>query len=107
MKFTVEFDVPDGTTIRVNPADFRDEMGRLPPGDAFVPPFADELIPIPEAIPDPTPFRGAAQNPSYSVCPVHRVPWKLVPAGISKKSGKPYGAFSACPERGCDQRPAA
>jgi len=42
---------------------------------------------------------------SAGVCPVHRVPWKMVPAGISKKNGQPYEAFIACPERGCTQRP--
>lgn len=78
---------------------------------AYVPPFADELVPLPEgAIPlpgdpvQPTAFRGAAmQNPN--VCPVHLVAWKEVPAGVSKKSGKSYSAFRACPTQGCDQRP--
>lgn len=50
----------------------------------------------------PQPVAAPAQ---FGVCPVHHVPWKTVPAGISKKSGKPYEAFLACPERGCDQRP--
>jgi hypothetical protein len=46
-------------------------------------------------------------NPvSAGNCSVHRIPWKIVPAGISKKTNKPYDAFLACPERGCDQRPA-
>lgn len=78
---------------------------------AYVPPFADELVPLPEgAIPlpgdpvQPVAFRGAAmQNPN--VCPVHLVAWKEVPAGVSKKSGKSYSAFRACPTQGCDQRP--
>lgn len=26
---------------------------------------------------------------------------KLIPAGISKKTNKPYQAFYACPDRGC------
>jgi hypothetical protein len=38
-------------------------------------------------------------------CPIHNQPWKLVPGGISKKTGNPYSAFSACPVQGCDQRP--
>lgn len=38
-------------------------------------------------------------------CPVHSKPWKFVPAGTSPRTGKPYEAFWACPERGCDQRP--
>jgi hypothetical protein len=39
------------------------------------------------------------------VCPIHGTPWKVVPAGISKKSGKPYESFRACSTAGCDQRP--
>lgn len=42
---------------------------------------------------------------TYGQCPVHHQPWKFVPAGISKKNGKAYSAFYACPEMGCDQRP--
>jgi len=37
-------------------------------------------------------------------CPVHGS-GKLVPAGISKKSGKPYGAFLACTDRDCTEKP--
>jgi hypothetical protein len=40
-------------------------------------------------------------------CPVHRVPWKTVPAGTSKKTGKPYGAFLVCSVQGCEERPRA
>ncbi len=39
------------------------------------------------------------------VCPIHGTPWKTVPAGVSKKTGKPYDAFQACSTQGCDQRP--
>lgn len=39
------------------------------------------------------------------VCPIHNVPWKVVPAGVSKKTGKEYAAFQACSVSGCDQRP--
>ena len=39
------------------------------------------------------------------VCPDHLQPWRLVPAGTSKTSGKNYDAFWACPERGCKCRP--
>lgn len=41
------------------------------------------------------------------VCPDHAQPWKLVPAGVSKTSGKAYDAFWTCPERGCKARPSA
>jgi hypothetical protein len=43
--------------------------------------------------------------PQGGVCPIHNVPWKVVPAGVSKKTGKPYDAFQACSVSGCDQRP--
>ena len=37
-------------------------------------------------------------------CPIHHGS-KVVPAGVSKKSGKPYQAFVVCSEPGCDQKP--
>jgi hypothetical protein len=42
----------------------------------------------------------ATVQPSPWRCPVHDRS-KIVPAGISKKSGKPYQSFAACPEDGC------
>jgi hypothetical protein len=39
------------------------------------------------------------------VCPIHGTPWKLVPAGVSKRTGAAYQAFRACSTQGCDQRP--
>ena len=52
------------------------------------------------------PVQPLTVNPqSAGNCPVHRVPWRMVPAGVSKKTGNAYKAFLACPERGCDQRP--
>jgi hypothetical protein len=41
------------------------------------------------------------------VCPTHNVPWKLVPAGVSKTSGKAYNAFWSCQVRDCKLRPPA
>lgn len=35
------------------------------------------------------------------MCPEHNVELKLIPAGISNKTNRPYKAFFACPERGC------
>lgn len=40
------------------------------------------------------------------VCPEHGVEFAWVPPGISKKNGKPYQGFHACPVRGCRERPA-
>jgi len=39
------------------------------------------------------------------VCEIHGVEMKTVPAGVSKKTGKPYNSFLACPEQGCNYRP--
>lgn len=39
------------------------------------------------------------------LCPIHNQPWKTVPGGISKKTGKPYNAFQACPQMGCTEKP--
>lgn len=54
----------------------------------------DEIADLPPV--RPAPVQG---------CPVHNVPWKTVPAGVSKKTGNPYDAFQACPTQGCTQRP--
>lgn len=40
-----------------------------------------------------------------SVCPIHQLPWKTVPAGVSRTTGQPYNAFLACQVQGCKQRP--
>jgi len=40
------------------------------------------------------------------VCPTHGTAWKLVPAGVSKTTGKAYGEFWACSFPGCRERPA-
>ena len=46
-----------------------------------------------------------AGPPSAGTCPVHGVEFRLVPAGTSKRTGKPYDAFWSCPEMGCKERP--
>src|SRR3990167_7448507 len=40
-------------------------------------------------------------------CPIHEKPLKLMPAGISKKSGNPYKAFYACTSFNCKETPPA
>jgi hypothetical protein len=91
---TITLEVPEGIGIRI---------GGGPPDDA-------EPLPPPEWAPPDEPetsFRtiAAARNGPSAGCPVHRVPWRTVPAGVSKRSGRAYAAFLACPEPGCDQRP--
>ena len=117
MKFTITLTIeaPEGSLVQVTPA-----AAFEPSGPVYVPPFEDELIPLPEgAIPigeegivyasrtQPTQFRAPTLAAQVAMCPVHLKPWKLVPAGVSKRTGRPYGEFFACPEKGCDQRPAA
>src|SRR3990167_21643 len=36
-------------------------------------------------------------------CPTHEKPMKLIPAGISKKTGNPYKAFYACTSFNCKE----
>ena len=38
-----------------------------------------------------------------ATCPIHEKPMKLIPAGISKKSGNPYKAFYACTSFNCKE----
>jgi hypothetical protein len=59
-------------------------------------PKAPQFAPLPKTQPILAPA---------SVCPIHNAPWKIVPAGVSKKTGNSYDAFAACPIQGCDQRP--
>ena len=38
-------------------------------------------------------------------CPKCGSPFKVVPGGVSKKTGKPYQSFTACSKAYCDGRP--
>ena len=114
MKFTITLTIeaPEGSLVQVTPA-----AAFEPSGPVYVPPFEDELIPLPEAViplrndtitqTNATVFRAPTLAAQAAMCPVHLRPWKVVPAGISKKTGRSYDAFLACSERGCTQRPAA
>ena len=77
----------------------------LPPPPADLPP-PPPTAPLSQtvALPPVQPFQFTGPTAS---CPVHRVPWKTVPAGTSKKTGKPYGAFLVCSVQGCEERPRA
>ena len=39
------------------------------------------------------------------LCPICGAAFKVVPAGISKKTGKPYNSFIACSTMGCKGKP--
>jgi hypothetical protein len=54
----------------------------------------------PVAAPAPAPVFA----PLEWVCPIHGQS-KTVPAGVSQRTGKPYSAFIACPEMGCNEKP--
>jgi hypothetical protein len=41
------------------------------------------------------------------MCPVHGIVMKLHPAGVSKKTGKPYSAFWSCTVDGCRETKSA
>ncbi|MDR3638514.1 MAG: hypothetical protein P4L84_32215 [Isosphaeraceae bacterium] len=94
---TIRLEVPEDVEVRIGggPLDDSDDEP-LPPASWAAP-----------AEPEPT-FRtiAAGRNGSAAgVCPVHRVPWRQVPAGTSKRTGRSYAAFLACSEPGCDERP--
>lgn len=38
-------------------------------------------------------------------CPVHGVPWRTVPAGVSRRTGRAYAAFMVCSVPDCQERP--
>lgn len=44
---------------------------------------------------------------SVPMCPTHNIVMKLHPAGVSKKTGKPYSAFWSCPVEGCRETKSA
>jgi len=75
-----------------------DALEQLVLKDIPADPYPTKLAPVDE-IEELPPVR------QVDVCPIHKTPWKTVPAGVSKKSGKPYSAFRACSTAGCDQRP--
>lgn len=73
---------------------------RVPPAVTITtPPAAPVLASLPPV------NGGSAPAVQVDGCPIHHQPWKIVPAGVSAKTGKPYDAFRACQVRGCDQRP--
>jgi hypothetical protein len=83
------------------------ESPPAPLAPAGMPPSFDELPPnemFAESI-SPNEERPILSDVGLGYCPEHRKSWKVVPAGTSKKTGKGYSAFYACPERGCDSKP--
>lgn len=92
---TIRLEVPDDVEVRLEGP--LDDDAPLPlPGWEAPAPLRRDAAPAP---PRPSRVLPAA------VCPVHRVAWRTVPAGVSRKTGRPYAAFEVCPESGCDERP--
>jgi hypothetical protein len=92
---TIRLEIPEGVEVRI---------GGGPPDDGDDEPLPPAAWAV-SGEPEPAFRIAAARNGSAIGCPIHRVPWRTVPAGISKKTGRPYAAFVACPEPGCDERP--
>jgi len=42
---------------------------------------------------------------SETICEVHGVEWKVIPAGVSKKTGRAYDSFRVCEVAECKERP--
>lgn len=51
----------------------------------------------------PAPPSAHAPVVSDWSCPVHHT-YRVVPAGVSKSTGKPYSSFVTCSERGCNEK---
>lgn len=66
----------------------------------------DAKAPAPAPVyhaPAPTPGPFAPIGTAW-LCPQHGTS-RIVPAGVSKKTGRPYSAFLVCGEQGCDMKP--
>lgn len=48
-------------------------------------------------------YAGQPTTQAEWLCPIHGIS-KVVPAGISKRTGRPYAAFYACDVSGCTQK---
>jgi hypothetical protein len=71
--------------------------------------------PVQQPAPAPLPQQNAAPQPVQSgppeanpdpdwLCPVHRSR-RVVPGGVSKRTGNPYQPFARCSEFSCDEKP--
>jgi hypothetical protein len=84
--------VSNGARVPARLDDYQDELVQLPSGPAQARLISSIARPHQAAV-------------GSGGCPLHDVPWRVVPAGVSKRNGQPYAEFRACPEPGCQQRP--
>jgi hypothetical protein len=75
----------------------------VPDGAAVSTPAA--TVPVSQPVAAPV---VVEQSPLHDLaggwnCPNHHG-HRVVPAGVSAKSGKSYHAFRGCPEKGCDEK---
>jgi hypothetical protein len=66
-------------------------------------------VPLPQTVAAALPYQPPVavttiQAPPPWVCPVHHTS-KVVPAGVSKRTGATYKSFLSCTERDCPQKP--
>lgn len=91
------------------------EHGPRNPSTSLPSPSAGSLDAALAAVPTYTapsvengPIGDTGGGPTFApigwLCPEHLVR-RIVPAGISSKTGKPYAAFVVCGEQRCDQKP--
>lgn len=82
--------------------DNRSEMVGVP----TPPPQQSQRPPVAQRPPQQQPMVQTAGQPGASpwLCPQHNQV-KVVPGGVSSKTGNPYDAFLACPVQGCNYKP--
>lgn len=93
-RITIYIDVPEGAAVNVV---------QVPNAENPEPVF--DGYPIDDGLAHLPPVQPQRADAPMGYCPTHRVPFREVPGGVSKRTGKAYQAFWACPERDCDQRP--
>ncbi len=94
---TIRIQVPEGVEVAVG-GDAADRPRYEPLGSPAATLLAERGLSELAAV-------GTRNGTATGICPAHRLAWRTVPAGISKKTGKTYDSFRVCPQSGCDERP--
>lgn len=120
LEIRISIDIPDGVAVSVGngatasppvapPAPRNDAEPPWPgeaPVDAAVRIFdgMGDLVSAPESVLHDTPHVVAA--PTAPPGGHHGAPWVYQPAGVSKRTGKPYTGFWHCVDKDCNEKPA-